>query len=430
MSTNECEKKGLRSVPLPRRCIFDDTDMKSFMESSTKTELLNFVEAMGKACASTTTETSEEHYSYDPKQPLVNLPPAMACLHGALQEMVRWVDDFPPQDGSGKGAISIRFGNPAFRTWHKHLTERSDAIITTILHCRDDDDGLTPELACQRGRDAASGVLQPNGDSSVRQVSQYLHDSFGHHIRLDYGTGHESSFLVFLLILSKVKCIGDRPDLSLGTLRAVTLSIFDQYLKVTRRLQTDYRLEPAGSHGVWGLDDYHCLPLYFGACQLKGASLSISQELLEPKCIMDEHTIREHGDAYMYFGCIRYIQELKKGVPFFESSPMLYDISQTVQSWEKVASGLLRLYQGEVLNKRVVVQHFVFSKLFPCTWTPSRSSERQAPTETFRKSALEQQPSSSGQNSIPILSTRAPWAKPVPDGNVADLMTTRAPWAK
>jgi hypothetical protein len=420
---NECEEEGARSIPLPRRCIFDEIDMKSFMESSTKSELLNFVEAMGKACASTT----EVNYSYDPTQSLVNLPPAVACLHGALQEMVRWVDDFPPESATGS-AISIRFGNPAFRAWHKRLVERSDAIITTILLSRDDD-GLTAELACQRGRDAASGVLRPNGDSSVRQVSPYLHDSFGHSIRLDYGTGHESSFLVFLLILSKVKCLGDRPDLSLATLRAVTLSIFHQYLKVTRRLQTDYRLEPAGSHGVWGLDDYHCLPFYFGACQLKGASLSMPQELLEPKCIADEHVLLEHGDVYMYFGCIRYIRQLKTGVPFFESSPMLYDISQTITSWEKVASGLLRLYQGEVLHKRVVVQHFVFSKLFPCTWTPSRS-EREAPTETFRKSALEQSSSVPSGQGIPMPPTRAPWAKLDPNENVADLMTTRAPWAK
>jgi len=409
-----------RSVSFPRLCIFDDTDMKSFTESSTKSELLNFAEAMGKACASAT----EEKYSYDPTQPLVNVPPAMACLHGSLQEMVRWVDDFPPETRSGS-AISIRFGNPAFRAWHERLIERSDAIITTILHSRDDD--LTPKLACQRGRDAASGVLRPKGDSSVRQVSPYLHDSFGHSVRLDYGTGHESSFLVFLLILSKVKCIGDKSDLSLVTLQAVTLSIFDQYLKVTRRLQTDYRLEPAGSHGVWGLDDYHCLPFYFGACQLKGASPSLSQEIVEPKCIMNEHTILEHGDVYMYFTCIRYIQLLKKGVPFFESSPMLYNISQTVPSWDKVASGLLRLYQGEVLNKRVVVQHFVFSKLFPCTWAPSRS-ERQAPAETFRKSTLEK------SSSVPLgqsnSSTRTPWAKPVSNKNAADLMTTRAPWAK
>lgn len=342
-NTKQEEEEGDQSASLPRRCIFDETDMKSFVESPTKAELLKFVEAMGKSCASSTTQD----YSYDPKNPLRNLSPAMACLHGALQEMVSWVDEIPPQTHNH---ARIRFGNPSFKAWHERLVERSESIITTILYARDEGT-LTPEAACQRGRDAAAGEPQPKGDASVRQVSPYLHDSFGHAIRLDYGTGHESSFLVFLFILSKVKCIGRDGALSLVTLKATTLSIFHQYLRVTRRLQKDYNLEPAGSHGVWGLDDYHCLPFYFGACQLKGAAANgsslVSQELFEPSCISSEHILREHGDAFLYFGCISYIRDLKKGVPFFESSPMLYDISQTVHSWEKVAGGLLRMYQGE-----------------------------------------------------------------------------------
>ena len=332
---------------LPHRCIFNDVDMKSFMESSTKKELLSFVEAMGKSC--TTGEAN-----FDPSNPLKDLTPSMASLHGSLQQMMLWVDDFPPTNPEAS-----RFGNVAFRKWHGRLLERSHAIITSILQARDQN--LSVEEAWERGRKAAAGELDAKEDSSIRQVSCYLHDSFGHATRLDYGTGHESSFIVLLLVLSKVKCLGETPDHSI--MRATALSVINQYLLVTRKIQTDYRLEPAGSHGVWGLDDYHCLPFYFGACQLQAKGVS-PDELTNPKCVNDESLLKDYGDNYVYLSCIRYIRELKKGVPFFESSPMLYDISQTLPTWDKVARGMLRLYQGEVLEKRQVVQHFVFSRFF------------------------------------------------------------------
>lgn len=397
----------------PRRFIYNDDDLEHFLASPSKSALLKLTAAMGKSCAAQSSK-----FQYDPQQPLTGLSPATACLHGTLGAILDWVDSDFPASGKQSSTQSNRFGNPIFREWHHRLTERSVSIVATIIqtsindpHPESHDYDMEILLeANEAGKQAAatSGSvalesLAESNRSAVQELACYLQDSFGHPVRLDYGTGHETSFQIFLFALCKLHCFGSTETTppSQDRLKAVTLSMYHQYLSVTRKLQTDYMLEPAGSHGVWGLDDYHCLPFYFGACQLQNQE----EEHFTPRAIHDESVLRENCDTYLYFGCIRFIKSLKRGVPFFESSPMLNDISQ-LPTWSKVASGLLKLYEGEVLSKRQVVQHLVFGEIFCANWTPSQQEPHAAPTENFR--------------TVPTTEGRAPWAD----------APTRAPWAK
>jgi len=83
---------------------------------------------------------------------------------------------------------------------------------------------------------------------------------------MDYGTGHETSFALFLLCLSLIRFLTPNAHEE----RDVVLIAFLRYLRLCWRLQDVYRLEPAGSHGVWGLDDYSFLGYIFGSAQLRG----------------------------------------------------------------------------------------------------------------------------------------------------------------
>jgi len=98
----------------------------------------------------------------------------------------------------------------------------------------------------------------------VMEVSDYFLASFGDFFRIDYGTGHEAAMAAWLYCLHSRGIFQDedREDL--------VLQVFVRYVGVMRRLQQTYWLEPAGSHGVWGLDDYHFLPFLWGASQLIG----------------------------------------------------------------------------------------------------------------------------------------------------------------
>lgn len=82
-------------------------------------------------------------------------------------------------------------------------------------------------------------------------------------------SGHETTFAGLLFCLARLGALQkeDAP--------ALVLSVFPAYLALMHRLQTTYWLEPAGSHGVWGLDDYQFLPFLWGSAQVREVKGSV-----------------------------------------------------------------------------------------------------------------------------------------------------------
>uniref|UniRef100_A0A8D2HXF8 Serine/threonine-protein phosphatase 2A activator n=2 Tax=Urocitellus parryii TaxID=9999 RepID=A0A8D2HXF8_UROPR len=244
---------------------------------------------------------------------------AIEKLVALLNTLDRWIDETPPVDQPS------RFGNKAYRTWYAKLDEEAENLVSTVV---------PPQLA-----------------AAVPEVAVYLKESVGNSTRIDYGTGHEAAFAAFLCCLCKIGVL--RVDDQI----AIVFKVFNRYLEVMRKLQKTYRMEPAGSQGVWGLDDFQFLPFIWGSSQL------IDHPYLEPRHFVDEKAVNENHKDYMFLECILFITEMKTG-PFAEHSNQLWNIS-AVPSWSKVNQGLIRMYKAECLEKFPVIQHFKFGSLLP-----------------------------------------------------------------
>lgn len=79
-----------------------------------------------------------------------------------------------------------------------------------------------------------------------------------------------------------------------------------RYLSLVRKVQTVYKLEPAGSQGVWGLDDYQFIPFIWGSAQFMGPSAPI-----EPRQFMETDVVTAYHEDYMFLACIKYINEVR-----------------------------------------------------------------------------------------------------------------------
>ena len=262
----------------------------------------------------------------------VDVSEPVAAVLGVLDQVQALVRDTPRDTDS---ASKSRFGNPAFRTLYSKIVDATDRLEQRI-----------PGLAARDGDDDAY-------QARLRQeLAVYFYESWGNAKRIDYGSGMELNFLCWLLCLVKLGILVLPQDAP-----AIVLRVFWRYVEIMRMIQSEYWLEPAGSHGVWGLDDYHFLPFLWGAAQLS------THAFLRPKSIHEREIVEECAPQYMYFACIHFINAVKTASLRWHS-PMLDDISG-VRTWSKVNEGMVKMYRAEVLLKLPIAQHIFFGSLLP-----------------------------------------------------------------
>ncbi|KAI0439676.1 phosphotyrosyl phosphatase activator [Xylaria telfairii] len=275
-------------------------------------------------------------------------------LQQMLAKIEAFIDEAPPAEGPR------RFGNVSFRAWHQ-LLEKHVAVL------------LKEHLTESVLRHSSGG--NGEGEAAEVELTAYLLGAFGSAQRLDYGTGHELSFLAFLGCLWKLGAFRDgNPNGDIE--RNIVLGVFEPYLRVVRRLIQIYTLEPAGTHGVWGLDDHSFQPYIFGSAQLTRAVSATEPMPTEgslfrapkPTSIVKSDYVDEERKRNMYFSAVGFINDVKKG-PFWEHSPILFDISGIKDGWGKINKGMIKMFNAEVLSKFPVVQHFYFGSLF--SWDPN-----------------------------------------------------------
>ncbi|BGP17827.1 hypothetical protein JCM10213_008373 [Rhodosporidiobolus nylandii] len=247
----------------------------------------------------------------------------------------------------------------------------------------------------------ASAVLNRDLTSSsqagcVPELEAHLASSFGSPVRLDYGTGHELAFLCYLLTLrlAGVFTVEDEPAI---------VKAFSAYRDLVDKLQKEFKLEPAGKMGVWGLDEHGRLVYHSGASQSRVHASAGSSALLSPP------SMTPTGVAHLYLSSLLHLNSN-------------FDPSRTSDSID----GLFHLYCSEVLQRLPVVQHLRFGEVL--RWVDAKTGERLTSSgdglcdeerETLT-SELDQRERDSG--------TVAPWALPSLSGvQTPDEVLSRLP---
>jgi serine/threonine-protein phosphatase 2A activator len=213
-------QEALNSLPLldlskphkfitPVKRINEGQDVLRFLASCAYVDIGKFVMQLNFSMCPRKVEVDgvQQIKTWELGNPDIVFSKAVQRIQNMLERIDDITDEIPPDTGPR------RFGNISFRKWYSLLESRVPDLLKEYLPASVFDDSSEEITA----RD---------------ELTAYLLGGFGSAQRLDYGTGHELSFLAFLGCIWKLggfrSEIADQSSIDIG--RSIVLGIIEPWV--------------------------------------------------------------------------------------------------------------------------------------------------------------------------------------------------------
>ena len=172
------DENELPTFTVPMKKINEGHDVTAFLMSRAYSDIMTFVlqlnYAMFPRYTPSTTAALSNTQTWELDNTIIDFSNTVNRLRNLLADIENIINETPPDPGPR------RFGNISFRKWAESVENQSKVL-------------LERHLPAGTFRVRSTSEMGPH-----EELASYLLGSFGSSQRLDYGTGHELSFLAFL----------------------------------------------------------------------------------------------------------------------------------------------------------------------------------------------------------------------------------------
>lgn len=187
----------------PIKRIHEGHDVPAFLTSRAYRDIGVFVMQLNLAMCPRKSPEAAQIQTWRLDSPIVLSEPVQK-LRELLQNIDSIIEEAPPDTGPR------RFGNVSFRKWYRILESRIETLLEKYLP-----------------NEILEFSTTGNGVSVLDELIPYLLGGFGSPQRLDYGTGHELSFLAFLGCIWKLGGFSERPSSDGALERSIVIGLVE-----------------------------------------------------------------------------------------------------------------------------------------------------------------------------------------------------------